>query len=113
MHEMSIVQALVEQCEKIAEENNATKIIKVEVKIGILSGVEPHFFKTSFEAFKQRTICEDAKLVMNIQDLIVQCHKCEEQSHLKENVFLCPKCQSEDIQVIDGEDMMLMQLEME
>ncbi len=113
MHEMSIVQALVKQCEQIADEHNAEKILEVHVKIGVLSGVEPHFFQSTFEAFKLDTICKDAKLVMDIQKVKIVCDKCGKESTLEENEFLCPQCQSEDVRSIGGEDMMLMRLEME
>ena len=39
MHEFSIVNALLEMCEKNAKEHNASKITKVEIKVGKLSGV--------------------------------------------------------------------------
>lgn len=113
MHEMSIVQALIKQCEEQAQINSAKKILSVDVKIGVLSGVEPHFFKTTFDTFKEQTICDGAKLNMNIQKVVVTCNACNQTSTLDENVFLCPKCQSDDIRVLDGEDMMLMRLEME
>ena len=54
MHEYSIVQALLEQCEHYAEENDAEKITKVVVKIGKLSGVEPHLLEVAFETFKEK-----------------------------------------------------------
>ncbi|MEA3371493.1 MAG: hydrogenase maturation nickel metallochaperone HypA, partial [Campylobacterota bacterium] len=41
MHEYSIVQSLIDSCEEHLKENNATKVTKVVVKIGVLSGVEP------------------------------------------------------------------------
>ncbi|WP_458699418.1 hydrogenase maturation nickel metallochaperone HypA [Sulfurospirillum sp. 1307] len=112
MHEFSIVQDLLYMCEKNAKDNNATKITKVEVKIGKLSGVEPHLLQTAFDTFKEKTICDGAEFVMNIQDLVVRCVKCHEKSILEQNVFSCPKCGG-DVEVIDGEDMYLMRLEME
>ncbi len=36
MHEYSVVQALLNQCEEVAEQNNATKINKVITKIGVI-----------------------------------------------------------------------------
>lgn len=113
MHEMSIVQALITQCEEQAKINNAKKIISVDVKIGILSGIEPHFFQTTFDTFKEGTICDGATLNMNIQEIILTCKDCKQKSRLTKNHFICPKCESINIQVIDGEDMMLMRLEME
>ena len=60
MHEYSIVQALIDQCEHYASENEARKITKVVVKIGRLSGVEPDLLMSAFETFKEKTICEMA-----------------------------------------------------
>lgn len=113
MHEMSIVQALIEQCETQAKLNDAKKILSVDIKIGVLSGVEPHFLKTTFDTFKEQTICDKATLNMNIQKIVVACKECGKKSTLTQNHFICPKCKSEEIDVIDGEDMMLMRLEME
>lgn len=113
MHELSIVNALVRLCEDNAKAHNAKKIIKVEVKIGRLSGIEPHFFKTTFETFKEKTICDGSQLIMNIQEVIIKCNICKTDSYLIKNEFLCPSCKSSDIKVIDGEDMVLMKLEME
>lgn len=113
MHEFSIVNALMDMCEKNAKENNATKITKVEIKIGKLSGVEPHLLKISFDTFKEKTICDGAELVMNIQDLIIECRTCKAQSVLQKNIFICPLCKSTEVTVLDGEEMLLMSLEME
>ena len=34
MHEYSVVQALLNQCEEVAQDNNATKVNKEFVKLG-------------------------------------------------------------------------------
>ena len=112
MHEFSIVQDLLHMCEKNAQENNATKITKVEVKIGKLSGVEPHLLQIAFDTFKEKTICDSAEFCIHHQDLVVRCIECKEESTLEKNTFACPKCNG-DVEVIDGEDMYLMRLEME
>ena len=49
MHEYSIVQSLLESCEEHAKSNDAKKVTKVVVKIGVLSGVEPELLQTAFE----------------------------------------------------------------
>jgi len=113
MHEYSIVQALLNQCEEYAMANGAKRIVKVVTKIGVLSGVEPDLLKIAFETFKEGTICSDAEFIMNIQPLIIECSKCNTQSALKDFNLSCPKCKSLETKVIDGEDMYLMSLEME
>ncbi|KLE04196.1 hydrogenase/urease nickel incorporation protein HypA [Aliarcobacter butzleri] len=113
MHEYSIVQSLLESCEEHAKSNDAKKVTKVVVKIGILSGVEPELLKTAFDTFKEQTVCHDAQFLINHQKIEILCQDCNTKSTLEKHEFSCPKCQSTNLTVTDGEDMYLMSLEME
>ena len=95
MHEYSIVMSLMEQCEALAQLHKATRIEK------------------AFETFKLDSVCHEARLVINVQPLVLQCNHCEQQSQVDERTIVCPICQSNKTTVIDGEDMMLMQLVMD
>ena len=113
MHEFSIVDSLLHLAEEHAVKNNAKKVTKLEVKIGVLSGVEPDLLKTAFETFKEGTICEDAEFIMNIQPVVIKCKKCGFEGTLKKDEYLCPSCSSNEIEITDGEEMYLMSLELE
>jgi len=113
MHEYSIVQSLLNQCEDIAKQNNANKITKVVVKIGIMSGIEPDLMQSAFNTFKEKTICEECEYIQNIQPIVIKCQACQKESVLSKNEYCCPHCQSVELDVVDGEDMYLMTLEME
>lgn len=113
MHEYSVVQALLEQVESLAVEHRAQKVTKVVVKIGVMSGVEPHLLEVAFETFKEKSVCDGAEFVMTIQLLTIRCRACGEQHELEGSYCRCPACESSDVEVIDGEDMFLMSLEME
>lgn len=113
MHEYSIVSALIEQCEQHARANQANRITRVEVKLGVMSGVEPSLLQTAFDTFKLDGICRDAVLNMQIQPLVIRCNDCQSESVLRERTVVCPACQSYRTRVLDGEEMLLMQLEME
>ena len=113
MHEYSIVQSLLENCEEHAKSNDAKKVTKVVVKIGVLSGVGPAHLQTSFDTFKEQTVCNDAQFIINVQQIEILCNQCNSSSTLQKNEFACPKCQSVDLKVTDGEDMYLMSLEFE
>jgi hydrogenase nickel insertion protein HypA len=112
VHEYSIVQSLLTQCEEIAKENNACSVQKVVVKIGKMSGIEPHLLKTAFHTFKEKTVCDEVEFVMNIQPLIIECNKCNTITELKEIYYKCSQCDSLNVSVIDGEDMFLMTMEL-
>lgn len=113
MHEYSIVQSLLDSCEEHAAKNEATKVTRVVVKIGVMSGVEPDLLKTAFDTFKENTICDSCEFILNIQPILVCCKDCLQTSTLSKLEYTCPECESLNLDVLDGEDMYLMQLELE
>ncbi|MDO5045804.1 hydrogenase maturation nickel metallochaperone HypA [Campylobacter sp.] len=112
MHELSIVQNLVSLCEKNAAKQGAKEVVKIEIKVGRLSGVEPHYLESAFDVYKNETICANAELIINLQNVVIECLDCGYSGELADNDFTCPKCQSQNLKVTDGEDMYLMKLEM-
>lgn len=113
MHEFSVVQSLMELIEKNVMENNAKSVSKVVLKIGKMSGIEPHLLKIAFDTFKEKTVCENAQLEIKLQDVVARCEDCQNEFIVENNQFVCPKCQGYNLQILDGEDMYLMSLEME
>ena len=113
MHEYSIVQSLLDSCEEHAKANDATQVVKVVVKIGVMSGVEPDLLRTAFDTFKEKTMCENAEFILNIQSVVIKCNNCQKESTLSKLEYYCPVCESVELDIIDGEDMYLMQLELD
>ena len=115
MHEYSIVQSLLDVIDENAQKNNAQKVNKVAIKIGVLSGVEIHLLEIAFNTFKEKTICEDAELVIINQPIVANCLECGHINEYKKNqiFFECAKCGGVELKVTDGEDMLLMNLEMQ
>ena len=113
MHEYSVVQALLNQCEEVAEQNNATKVTKVICKIGVMSGIEIHLLQVAFDTFKEGTLCDGAEFVINAQKLVVRCRECKEEYEIDEINYKCRNCGHLGMDTMDGEDMYLMSLEME
>ncbi|MCL1039193.1 hydrogenase/urease nickel incorporation protein HypA [Shewanella submarina] len=112
MHEYSIVSALIEQCQQHAADNQAKGIARVVVKVGVFSGVEPALLQTAFDTFKLEGICRDAELELKIQNLVLKCRECGADSEPDSRSVVCPACGSFYTQVMDGEDLYLMQLEL-
>ncbi len=50
---------------------------------------------------------------MQLQNLVLHCNVCNEESEQSEVRYQCKHCQSTDVSVVDGEEMYLMTLEME
>ncbi|WP_281951717.1 hydrogenase maturation nickel metallochaperone HypA [Nitrosophilus kaiyonis] len=115
MHEYSIVQSLLDIIEDNVKKNRGKKVIKVVVKIGVLSGVEPYLLESAFNTFKKGTVCEEATFEMIIDPLKVKCKECNSINELdhKSLIFECTNCKGVDLEVLSGEDMYLMRIEME
>lgn len=113
MHEFSIVQALIESCESHAQSQQASAISRVKIRIGALSGVEPSLLATAFDTFKLEGMCREAVLEMEIEPLMLSCNECGFEGKANGLSVLCPHCHSPFTQVTGGEEMLLLQLELE
>lgn len=112
MHELAIVEDLISMSERELAKNGCKIVEKLVVKIGRLSGVEPHLLKNAFEFYKTQTPCAGANLEIFIQDVVVRCKSCDEISTLSKNEFICPACGSNSLEIKDGEELFLMQVVM-
>ena len=113
MHEYSIVQALINQVEDNVKLNNGSIATKIVIKVGVMSGIEVDLLKRAFDTFKEKTLCEKAELIINIQKIKVKCLSCFEINELNKNQYICPNCESCELEILDGEDSYLMSIEME
>lgn len=110
MHEYSIVNSLLELCEKNAKEQQRTKAVEIKVKIGLLSGVEPTLLQSAFEIFKDGTIAQDAVLSLDISRPLIRCDQCGHDKESNGPIFECPDCGSESVHISGGDELHLMSL---
>ncbi len=113
MHEFSVAQSLLSLVEECVRRQRARRVTEVIVRVGVLSGVEPELLRTAFEALKEGTVAESARLVLETERLSVRCRECSAESEKEELSVLCPACGSPNTEVIRGEDLLLVSLEME
>jgi len=109
MHEYSIVQSMLEICKEHAKGQLVDKVV---VKIGKMSGIEPHFLKESFEVFKENTLCKDAVLEIKEVDIVVLCLSCNQKAKIEDWDFFCPYCKSDNTKVLSGQEMHIEYIEL-
>ncbi|EES89683.1 hydrogenase maturation nickel metallochaperone HypA [Helicobacter canadensis] len=114
MHEFSIVASLIENCERIAKENNAESIFEIYLEIGRRSGVNAALLQRAFEEFKVGSMCDGAKLFIEDVEVEVFCEFCKKQSQVVEICYTkCPLCQNEGVKIVKGTEMLIKRLVME
>ena len=102
MHEYSIIQSMLDLCEKYSK---GKEVKEVAVKIGKMSGIEPYFLKESFEFFKENTVCHSAVMKMELIDITIECQDCKKVSKIDNFNFYCPVCKSGNTKVLTGQEM--------
>jgi len=113
MHELSVCLSLMQQVERIARERNAEKVTKITLNIGPLSGVEPDLLRNAYPLAAAGTVAEDAELVMEIADIVVQCSQCDSESTVMPNKLVCGSCGDFRTRVTSGDELTLMRVELD
>lgn len=113
MHELSIIASLFEILEEKAQEQGASKIVLVKLKVGKLAGVVPEFLETAFDIYKEETIAREAVLEIEEIPLRIRCRKCQAIVEKDDFVFICPACGSTDLETLEGTELLLEKLDLE
>ena len=110
---MGIAQSLLDIAIAAAEREGAQRIIRVNVVAGELRGLVPLQFTFCFSLIAEHTIASSAELNLEITPVRGRCRKCEETFIVEDYRYICPKCQSEDIEIVGGTELRLRDIEVE
>jgi len=113
MHELSICQSLLRQLEEIASTHNARKVIRVCLRIGPLSGIEPQLLAQAFPLVSAGTFAEGAMLQIDIAPVRVKCNQCSLESDATLSNLQCNYCRHWQTQLISGDELLLSQVELQ
>jgi hydrogenase nickel incorporation protein HypA/HybF len=61
----------------------------------------------------ENTIARGAYLDLEIMSIMGKCNKCAETFMVKDYRYVCPRCQSEDIQTLSGTELRVKDIEVE
>lgn len=113
MHELSIACSIVETVEENLPSENS-RVLKIFVRIGKLSGVVKDALLFSFDVAAQDTRVEGAELEVEELQIIVHCDKCDKNSELgNPPIFLCKYCGELTGNILQGKEMELVSVEIE
>ena len=74
MHELSIVNALLDQACEIATQHQATKVHKIVISVGERSGVDIGLLRRTFETFKSEfALCQNTLLESIYEPVEILC----------------------------------------
>jgi len=90
MHEISLVRNIFRTLESEFEEEELDKLSQIDLKVGLLSNVEPILMQNAFEAVTQaEDRFLDTKLIVRVVPIIVKCELCGDESEVHNYAFKC------------------------
>jgi hydrogenase nickel incorporation protein HypA/HybF len=107
MHELSVCLALTRKVAAIAEQHGATRIERIRLRVGPLSGIEVPLLSNAFPLAAVGTAAEGARLEISTAPVVVACTACGAETECVPNRLLCGACGDFRTRVVSGEDMLL------
>ncbi len=107
MHELAITESIVAAIEERVE---GSRVEKVTLVIGELSGVETDSVRFCFEVCTKDTLLQGATLEILDVPGRAWCEACQAEIELHEPILLCA-CGSTDIEILSGQELTIKQVE--
>jgi hydrogenase nickel incorporation protein HypA/HybF len=113
MHELSIAQNILETVTDYLKDTKYNKVTGIKIKVGELAAVDARSLKFSFEVITKDTEFDGVPLIIEEVPLIAYCNSCKSETKIESFFFLCKNCDSTDINVTQGEELNLSEIEFE
>lgn len=112
MHELGIVENIVETLEEVAKEQSLTKIGSVTLVLGEVSGVVPHYLTDAWDWFcKDSDLLKGSKLLIEKKEAITICNDCGKSYPTLKYAKVCPYCSSENTVLQEGNEIYIKEIE--
>jgi hydrogenase nickel incorporation protein HypA/HybF len=114
MHELSIVEALIEQVQReVQRAGQHGRVQRLELSIGRLSGVSCDSFRFAFELLAPGTLVAEARVSILQPKATCRCHACKAVGEIDEVSVRCPQCGSREVVIEGGRDLVLQSIDLE
>jgi hydrogenase nickel incorporation protein HypA/HybF len=113
MHELSIMESALQKAIAHAKQAGGTRICRIRLRIGALSGVVPEALEFAFASAREGTMAEEASLEIEPVAARFHCSRCDQDFSSAGMIAQCPICGQFSTQLLAGREMELASLEIE
>ena len=111
MHELTITQNILDIALEHAQEAGATKISRITLVIGEMTGVVEECVRFYMGLLTKETAAQEAEIVVRRVPITARCRDCGENFEVRESRWACPRCQSTSLDVIGGKELLVESIE--
>ena len=113
MHELGITENILNITLDKANEGQATKILKINLVIGELSGFVADCIQFYFDTLSKETIAQGATLHFETVPVELRCRSCSAVFRPRDTLWSCPKCESQGPEIFKGRELYIDSVEVE
>ncbi|MHC4603503.1 MAG: hydrogenase maturation nickel metallochaperone HypA/HybF [Planctomycetota bacterium] len=114
MHETMVAESLLATISAEAAKQNAkqnAKPVNARISCGMLNAINDEVLCFAFEAITKGTPCEGIKLEIEHKPMQGRCKNCNQSFDVEFRCPRCPKCDSEDFDLLPDAPLLLEQIE--
>lgn len=111
MHEVSLMESVVALATQHAQQQQATRVHRIALNVGLGSGVVPEALEFAFEIVAQQTSAASAVLELHLIPVQCFCSHCQLPFQPEGSFYECPHCHQLSWRVLQGETLELASLE--
>jgi hydrogenase nickel incorporation protein HypA/HybF len=113
MHEMAIAQSILDIVEQEMARHGAKKVKTIRLVVGEFTAVVPQSLSFCIEMITKGSPMEGVQLEIEPVPLTGRCTGCGEEFTIQEYRFVCPKCESKEIEMISGKELFVKEIEVD
>ncbi|MDD4802101.1 MAG: hydrogenase maturation nickel metallochaperone HypA [Syntrophomonas sp.] len=108
MHELSIMEGVMNMVRESAQQNGIMKVNKLKLVIGRLTMVLPDSLQFCFQVLSQDDLFRNAVLEVEPREVIMRCMECETQFAREDPYcYICPGCGANQVEIVQGRELFL------
>lgn len=100
-----------ESVEEAARNASATKVLEIDLSVGVMTEAMEDALRFAFEALSEGTMCEGADFKINMIQPVSVCLECGNEFEHDRYHVTCPQCESGFTQLIAGKEMQIDSIE--
>jgi hydrogenase nickel incorporation protein HypA/HybF len=108
---MSVTREMLQQLIEKAQSEGASRIKRVVLEVGEMSGLDSNDLRNSFQLLSQDTLAEGAELAITAVPLKVRCLSCSREYTASGYKMVCQACGSIASELISGNELRVKEME--
>jgi hydrogenase nickel incorporation protein HypA/HybF len=113
MHELGVTENIVNIASTKAGEAQASKVIRINLVVGELSGFVPDCIQFYFDSLSKDTIAQGAVLHFESVRAELRCRDCSAIFQPQDTLWTCPECKGRSIEIFKGRELYIESMEVE